>query len=349
MPGPPRTRSYRALRSAFSRPQARVGVSVALVFVLVAVFADFLASPLPLLLRMDGQLYVLPNVMRPAALRPYDNQLLAQRLAAADWAVFPVVAWGENSHDLSAVLEAPSHEHWLGTDSAGRDVFARLVHGARVSLTVAALSVLLMSCIGVVVGLCAGYFGGLLDVWLMRLVDALHAVPAMLLLITLLQLLRPTGFASVLTMTAVIGCVRWTELSRLVRAEVLRVRATPYIEAARALGLGSARIVRYHVLPNVMSPVLVAASFSMAGAIVIEGALSFLGFGVPDDVASWGSLLNEVRDHFDAWWLAVFPGAAMFVSVGVYNLLGEAVRDALDPQRAHSGALHEGVDSARQM
>jgi peptide/nickel transport system permease protein len=150
-------------------------------------------------------------------------------------------------------------------------------------------------------------------------------------------------------MTAVIGCVRWTDLSRLVRAEVLRVRATPYIEAARALGLGSLRIVRCHVLPNVMSPVLVAASFSMAGAIVIEGAVSFLGFGVPDDVASWGSLLNEVRDHFDAWWLAVFPGAAIFVSVGVYNLLGEAVRDALDPQRAHSAARHEGVDSARRM
>jgi len=154
----------------------------------------------------------------------------------------------------------------------------------------------------------------------------------MLLIVTVLSVLRPTGAEAVLAMVCVIGAVRWTDLSRLVRAEVLRVRQTAYVEAARGLGLGAFQVLARHVLPNVLSPVLVAASFAMAGAIVLEGALSFLGFGVSDDVASWGSLLNEVRDHAQAWWLAVFPGGVMFLSVSASNLLGEALRDAIDPR-----------------
>jgi peptide/nickel transport system permease protein len=192
--------------------------------------------------------------------------------------------------------------------------------------------VLLLSGIGLAVGMCAGYFGGAIDQLLMRIADCLHTVPTMLLLVTMLSVLRPTGSGTLVAMLCVIGAVRWTDLSRLVRSEVLRVRHSAYVEAARAMGLGTPRILARHVLPNVLSPVLVAASFSMAGAVVLEGALSFLGFGVPDDVASWGSLLNEVRDHAHAWWLALFPGGAMFLSVSAYNLLGEALRDAIDPR-----------------
>lgn len=310
----------------------RFALGFALLLALMAIFADALASDLPLALRLAERVYVLPNITRPAALRPYNNQALNAALAEGDWALFPLVPWGQNSHDLSAVLAGPSREHWLGTDSSGRDVFARVVHGARVSLTVALLSVFLMSCIGLTVGLCAGYFGGWLDALLMRAVDALHAVPTTLLLITLLQVTHPTGFDAVLALTAVIGCIRWTDLSRMVRAEVLRIRTASFVEAARALGLPAFQVITRHVLPNVLSPVLVAAGFSMAGAIVIEGALSFLGFGVPDDVATWGGMLNDVRDHFDAWWLAVFPGTLMFISVGVCNLLGEIVRESIDPR-----------------
>lgn len=312
---------------------AVLGLSVAFMLGGCALFADLLASDLPLAARHGGELYWLPNLTRPAALRAYNNQTLAAALAEDDWLVLPLVPWGQNGHDLGAILAAPSCEHWLGTDSSGRDVFARVVHGARVSLIVALISVLITSCIGLIVGLCAGYFGGVLDTLLMRSVDALHAVPTTLLIITVLQIARPSGFGAVLAMTAVIGCVRWTDLSRLVRAEVLRVRVAPFVEAARALGLPSSQLIRRHVLPNVLSPVLVAASFSMAGAILIEGALSFLGFGVPDDVASWGGLLNDVRDHFHAWWLAVFPGALVFLSVGACNVLGEIVREALDPRQ----------------
>lgn len=322
----------RQLQLRASPSSRRFALCAALLLGLTAVFADMLASDLPIALRLEQRLYLLPNLTRPAELRPYTNQALDAALAEGDWALFPLVPWGRNSHDLSAVLAAPSGAHWLGTDSGGRDVFARVVHGARVSLTVALLSVLLMSCIGLTVGLCAGYFGGWMDVLLMRAVDALHAVPTTLLLITLLQVTHPSGFNAVLALTAVIGCIRWTDLSRMVRAEVLRIRTASFVEAARALGLPAFQVITRHVLPNVLSPVLVAAGFSMAGAIVIEGALSFLGFGVPDDVATWGGMLNEVRDHFDAWWLAVFPGALMFISVGVCNLLGEIVRESIDPR-----------------
>ena len=319
-------------RRALARPRARWSLAVLGALIALAAGADLLASDLPLLLHMRGQLHVLPCVVRPAGLRALDNQRIAAQLTADDWMLLPLSPWGPNTHDLDAVLGAPSGEHWLGTDSAGRDVLARVAHGARVSLSVGVASVWLLSCIGLIVGLCSGYFGGVIDQVLMRVVDCLHAVPTMLLLITVLSLLRPTGATSVLAMICVIGAVRWTELSRLVRAEVLRVRQSAYVEAARGLGLGAFQILTRHVLPNVLSPVLVAASFAMAGAVVLEGALSFLGFGVPDDVASWGSLLHEVRDHAHAWWLAVFPGSMMFLSVSASNLLGEALRDAIDPR-----------------
>jgi peptide/nickel transport system permease protein len=333
MPSPLDRPLTAALQSLVRRRFARLGSGVALLFVLSAVCADLLASDLPLAARLDDQLYLLPNLTRPAALRPHNNQTLAAALGADDWLVFPLVPWGENGHDLSSVLAAPSGEHWLGTDSSGRDVFARIVHGARVSLTIALVSVCLMSFIGLTVGLCAGYFGGFIDALLMRGVDALNAVPTTLLIITVLQIAQPSGFSAVLAMTAVIGCVRWTYLSRLVRAEVLRIRVVPFVEAARALGLSPWRVITRHILPNVLSPVLVAASFSMAGAILMEGALSFLGFGVPDDVATWGGLLNDVREHIAAWWLAVFPGAVLFLTVAACNLLGENVRDAIDPRQ----------------
>lgn len=318
------------LRARFwQSPAQRWALYAIAAWIAIAAAADMLASDLPLALRAGGHSYWLPNLTRPAALRPYDNQHLPE----ADWLIAPPVPWGYNTHDLDAILAAPSSRHWLGTDSSGRDVLARVIHGARVSLTVGVLSVVLLSCIGVLVGTVSGYAGGSIDLLLMRVVEIVHALPTLLLLVTLLAIAKPRGFHAVFAMMTVIGSVRWTDLARLVRAEVLRVRALPYVEAARALGLTPARVVLRHVLPNALSAALVSACFAMAGAIVIEGALSFLGFGIPDDLASWGGMLNDVRDHIAAWWLAVFPGAAIFVSVTAYNVVGEGLRDAIDPRR----------------
>lgn len=299
---------------------------------LLAVFADFIASERPILLSLAGELYVLPNLTDPVALRAYDNQRLAEEMGESDWAVFPPVPWGVNTHDLDATLTGPSADHWLGTDSGGRDVLARVVHGARVSLAVGVLSVVVLVSIGLLLGSVSAYFGGLLDLVLMRLLEIVHALPTLLLLVTMLSVIMPTGYRAVIAMMVVIGLVNWTGVARLVRGEILRIKAMPYVEASRALGYGAGRIIVRHVLPNALSPVLVSATFAMASAIQIEGALSFLGFGIPADMASWGGMLNDVRGHTDAWWLAVFPGCAIFVTVTVYNLAGEGLRDAIDPR-----------------
>jgi peptide/nickel transport system permease protein len=182
------------------------------------------------------------------------------------------------------------------------------------------------------VGSVSAYTGGVLDLLLMRVVEIIHSVPTLLFLVTMLALIMPSGWWSVVAMMVVIGLVRWTDVARLVRGEILRIKTLEYVQAARVLGMSHARILLQHILPNALSPVLVSATFAMASAILLEGALSFLGFGIPDDMASWGSLLNEVRAHTQAWWLAVFPGAAIFITVTAYNLAGEGLRDAIDPR-----------------
>ncbi len=321
------------VRRQFMRQRLhRVSLYAIFAILLLAVGADFVASERPILLSLSGKLYVLPNVINPVALRAYDNRRLTQVMSESDWAVFPPVPWGVNSHDLDATLAPPSATHWLGTDSGGRDVLARVVHGSRVSLAVGVLSVIVLVSIGILLGSVSAYYGGVLDLLLMRLLEVVHSVPALLLLVTMLSVIMPTGWRAVVAMMVVIGLVNWTGVARLVRGEILRIKQMPYIEASRALGYGAPRIILRHVLPNALSPVLVTATFAMASAIQIEGALSFLGFGIPADMASWGGMLNDVRGHTGAWWLAVFPGAAIFVTVTVYNLAGEGLRDAIDPR-----------------
>ena len=320
------------LRGIGKQPVQRAALGVLMLVVVIALFADMLASSQPLLLYFNHRLYILPNLTHPSGLRIYDNDLLLRYLRPGDWALLPAVPWGYNGHDLTHVFRAPDANHWLGTDSSGRDVLARIVHGARVSLIVGVLSVSVLSFVGVTLGTLAGYFGGLLDIVLMRLLEIVHSIPTILLLVTLLSVLAPEGYSAVVAMTAVIGLVWWTDVARLIRGEILRIKELDYVHAARAQGAGTARIIFRHVLPNAISPVLVSATFALAAAILGEGALSFLGFGIPDDMASWGGLLNEVRSNIDAWWLALFPGAAIFVTVTAFNLLGEGLRDALDPR-----------------
>jgi peptide/nickel transport system permease protein len=299
---------------------------------LVAVFADFMAAELPIVLRYHGHTYWFPNLHRPSELRIYDNQLLRAGMKPGDWALVPLVPWGYNTHDLARVLAAPSGDHWLGTDASGRDVLARIVHGTRVSLFVGSMSVAVLVSVGVTLGTIAGYFGRGIDTILMRTVEIVHSIPTILLLVTILAVLAPQGFAVVWVMTLVIGLVRWTDVARLVRAEILRVKSLDYVAAARAQGASDLRIILRHVLPNASNPVLVSATFALAAGILVEGALSFLGFGIPDDMASWGGLLNAVRGNVQAWWLAVFPGAAVFLTVTAFNIVGEGIRDATDPR-----------------
>jgi peptide/nickel transport system permease protein len=234
-----------------------------------------------------------------------------------------------NQQETSRRLEAPSKQHLLGLDDLGRDVFSRIVWGSRVSLRVGFSVVLIAATIGVTLGAISGYFGGLVDVAVMRLCDILLAFPGILLAIALVAVLGPS-LNNVILALATIG---WVGYARLVRGQVLKVREMEYVTAAKALGAKSPRVILLHVLPNVMNPVIVMATLGLAGAILAEAALSFLGLGVQPPTPSWGAMLTSGRRYLGlANHLAIFPGAAIMLAVMGLNFLGDGLIDALDPK-----------------
>ncbi len=240
-----------------------------------------------------------------------------------------LTSYEPDSLDLYHVLTPPSSAHWFGTDDLGRDVLTRVIYGARVSLKVGFIAVGIATAIGTVIGLVAGYYAGWIDSVLMRFVDIAMCFPVFLLILTVITLREP----SIWNIMVIIGLTSWMGIARLVRAEVLSIRERDYIMAARALGASDSRIIFRHVFPNAMSPLLVSATLGVAGAILIESALSFLGIGVPPPTPSWGNILTSGKEYLEfAWWLTLFPGLAITVTVLSYYLVGEGVRDALDPR-----------------
>ena len=242
----------------------------------------------------------------------------------------PLLApYDPDTQDTSRRLEAPSHAHPLGLDELGRDVLSRILWGARVSLRVGFSVVILASLAGVVLGAISGYFGGAIDMIIMRITDILLAFPGILLAIALVAVLGPSINNEIFAL-AIIG---WVGYARLVRGQVLKVREMEYVTAAKALGAKSPRVIALHVLPNVMNPVIVMATLGLAGAILAEAALSFLGLGVQPPTPSWGGMLNYGRPYLgEANHLTIFPGAAIMLAVMGLNFLGDGMIDALDPK-----------------
>jgi ABC-type dipeptide/oligopeptide/nickel transport system permease subunit len=248
--------------------------------------------------------------------------------------------------DLVNQLRPPSADHWMGTDIQGRDVWARLVYGARVSLSVGLVSQGIALALGVLLGLIAGYYGRWVDELVMRLADVTLAFPTLLLLIALVAALQPSLTVVFLT----IGLVGWAGMARLVRGQVLVVRELEYVQAMRALGARNARIISRHVLPAVIAPVLIAATLGVAAAIMAEAALSFLGLGVQPPTPSWGAMIADGRDLSQlrgAPWTSLFPGLAIGMTVLGFNLLGDALRDALDPRSSRKVDIEAMVERER--
>ncbi len=233
------------------------------------------------------------------------------------------------AQDLAKSLQGPSAAHWFGTDSFGRDILSRVLYGARVSLLVGVASQGIAFALGVFLGVVAGYYGGRTDNLVMRFADVTLAFPTLLLLIAITAAFRP----SLVVVFVAIGIVGWAGLARLVRAQALVVRELDFVQAARALGVPDARLLGRHVLPNCLAPAIVAVTLGMAGAILLEAALSFIGLGAQPPTPSWGSMISDGRDFLrTAPWISVFPGLAIGLVVLGFNLFGDGLRDAMDPR-----------------
>ncbi|MCW5852963.1 MAG: ABC transporter permease [Anaerolineae bacterium] len=233
--------------------------------------------------------------------------------------------------NLSQALEPPNAAHWLGTDPVGRDVWSRTVYAIRISLSVGIVAVGISVAIAIVLGALAGYYGGLVDMFIMRLTDIIMTIPGLVIIMAVVSVIGP----SIYNVMVVIGILGWTGMARLLRGQILSVRERDFIAAAQSIGVSDARIMALHLLPNAVAPLLVAATFSVAGAILTEAALSFLGFGVLPPTPSWGNMLNAARSLSrlqENPWFWVPPGMMILLTVLAINFIGDGLRDALDPR-----------------
>jgi len=318
---------------------AVVGLVVIALLFFLSFLAPVIANDKPIALRWQGHTYFpavadlmpLRHWVHYPALRDVDfRHLHADDSTPALW---PPIPYSPASISLSARLQPPSTTHWMGTDDLGRDVASRMVHGAGVSLRVGLVAVSIALLIGLIVGGLAGYYGGKTDILCSRLIEVVMCFPVLFLILAVIAFLPP----SIFNIMIVIGLTRWTGIARYARAEFMRVKQLDYAYAAHAIGASDRKIIVRHILPNSIAPVLVAATFGIANAILIEAALSFLGLGVQPPMPSWGGVLTLAKDYIDtAWWLALFPGLAIFLTVSAYNVFGEGLRDATDPRDSTS-------------
>jgi peptide/nickel transport system permease protein len=317
---------------------------------LVAVLSPVIVGTKPVLVRYKGSIsmpglgyFYEPWEDRTTVAQELRKRYTPEKLKEMDpqsWAVWPLVfqdpfrrvrkdEWPGQPGNPSGSEGKPSEHNLLGTNQRGVDVFAVLVHGTRVALLVGFVSTGIAAIIGMTLGAMAGYYGGWVDSLLSRLMEVMMCIPTLVLILALLAIVdRPTIWHTMV----VLGVTGWTSIARLMRAEFLKLRTSEYVTAARALGAGQFRVMFRHILPNALAPVLVPITFGIASAILIENALSFLGFGSPPPSASWGSLLSAGQRNLEMWWLVVFPGAAIFLTVLAYNLIGEGLQEATDPR-----------------
>lgn len=289
----------------------------------------FVYLGLILLTRLLAGLWV-----EPPRLTIYEQYREAQAAGRYDWVVYAPIPYSPKDYQrdrgetgLQAPLSAEGAVHWFGTEENGADVLSRMIHASRIALGIGFVATGIAMAIGVVIGGLMGYFSGVVDIIGMRLVEIFEAIPTLFLLLTFVAFFG----RSLYIMMVIIGITGWSGFARYIRAEFLKLREQDYVQAAIACGLPLRSVLFRHMLPNGIAPLLVAASFSVASAILAEATLSFLGLGLVDD-PSWGQMLNQaVRSSTFNWWMAVFPGGAIFLTVFAYNLIGEALRDAIDP------------------
>jgi len=357
MPPPTQQRQARPSRGFWAeawgryrrRPLAMAALGFVGFLVTVALLAPAIAGTKPVICRYKGQLSMPclgyfhrawePTVFARDRFRgTYPRNLVEKD--PDSWAVWPLFfqdpyravrddEWPGLPGNPAKDEGRPSRRNPFGTDQAGVDVLAKMVHGTTVALLVGFVSMGIAGTIGIVVGAIGGYFGGWVDTLTSRVTEIVMCIPTLVLILAIIAILeKPTIWHTM----AIIGATGWTGIARLTRGEFLRLKTSEFVMAARAAGAGPARIMLRHILPNALAPVLVPITFGIAAAILVESSLSFLGFGPPPPTASWGSILNDARSNPAMWWLVVFPGTAIFLTVLAYNLIGEGLHEATDPR-----------------
>jgi peptide/nickel transport system permease protein len=297
----------------------------------MGVFADFIASEKPVMVKMNNKIMMFPNYINYRELADIDNQNVLKYLThKGDFVILPPVPYGPNQAKIANEinwLSPPDSKHILGTDASGRDVLSRIIHGCRSAVYVGIGSIIICTIFGVFWGAFAAYFGGFWDKISNLGIETLSAFPTLFLILGIQGLL---GVSSLFQLVLVIGLTTWVDVARITRAEVLRTVNEEYIDAARALGLTNFRILFVHVLPAILAPVMVSSTFRIANAILLESTLSFLGYGAPPPVASWGQLIADAFTSQSSYWLVLFPGLMLFMTVLAINISGEGLGDSVD-------------------
>ncbi len=326
---------YQLVKSQYKKNKLAVaGFYMVLVLFAIALTADFVANDKPLYCKYEGGHYfpVMREYLVNFGIAKWQPEFLniewkELEFESVIWAPIP---YRPTNLDFMSRYKGPGvNGHLLGTDQLGRDVLSGMIHGTRIALLVGFVSMSIAIMIGIILGALAGYLGGIVDIIILRFIEIMLTIPTFFLIITVVAFYPQGGIWMIMV---VIGATGWTGIARFTRAEFLKIRNQDYVTASIALGNSSYRTIFRHVLPNAVAPVMVSAAFGIASAILIESSLSFLGFGVSATTVSWGSILSVARGATYAWWLAVFPGLAIFISVTTYNLVGEGLRDALDPR-----------------
>jgi len=337
-----------------------IGLAFILVIVLTALLAPLIANDRPIAVRYKGRTFYpafttyvdvwvpwqsMRNDMKSWKVGggfPFSDSytelggrswktVLSEDAADVSWSISPPVPWHPNQFDKSALKQHPSAQsrHYLGTDDQGRDVLARVIHGAVVAALVGIVAMGIATTIGLLLGVSAGFLGGAVDLVLSRVTEIVMCFPTFFLIIAVISFLE----RSILNIMAVIGLVSWTGIFRLVRGEVLKVKSLDYVMAAHALGVPSRRLMFRHILPNAIAPVFVSVAFGVAGSVLLETSLSFLGFG-DTSLPSWGEIVSQGRQYVVEGldYLVIWPGVAIFVTLTAFNLFGQGLRDAMDPR-----------------
>lgn len=324
------------------------------VLAVIAIFSPVIAGTKPVVVHYKGSYYFpclgyfAPSYENPVFRKDRIRGKYGKNLLKRDpdaWVVWPIVVqdplypvrrgdFPGRDANPTGNRGVPSAENFFGTTSTGKDVFAQMVHGTRISLLVGFVSMGIAAVIGVSIGAIAGYFGGWVDTVLSRLIEVVMCLPTLVLILAMIAVIKEV---TVWHLMAVIGVTGWTGIARLTRAEFLKLREADFVAAARVTGVSTSRIIFRYILPNAIAPVLVPITFGIAAAILIESGLSYLGFGPPPPTPSWGRLLSEGRQDYTLWWLTVFPGLAVFAAVLSYNLIGEGLQEATDPRLRDRG------------